>query len=110
MSTRNPDVLALLTAQITRLESNLTAQIHDVKGDLGCRITELAQRVGAQNGRVGTLEISLAKLETELEEDVRETRINRKRAMMVGTGGVLSGAAIIEVLRWLTGTLGTGGL
>lgn len=110
MPSRNPDVLALLTAQITRLETNLTTQLHDVKGDLGCRITELAQRVGAQNGRVGKLETSLTKLETELEEDVRETRIARKRTVAVGAGGVLSGAAIIEVLRWLTGALGTGGM
>ncbi len=109
MPTRHPDVLPLLTAQITRLETNLTSQLHDVKGDLGCRITELAQRVGAQNGRVGKLETSLTKIETELDDDVRETRANRKRAVLVGTGGVLSGAAIIEVLRWIAGAFGQGG-
>jgi hypothetical protein len=102
MPTRRAEVVTLLSEQITHLETSMSNQLRDVRLDLGERISELAARVGAQNGRVGKCETAIAAINAQhdIEPDPGE-RINKKHAVWIGSGGIISGAALIEIVKWL---------
>lgn len=102
MPTRSPDILGLITNRIDHLETNLTSQMHDIRTDLGERISELAVKVNCQNGRVNELEKQVVKLDAAIQKDI-EKPMDKRKIALVGTGGILSGAAIIEALSWFIG-------
>ena len=100
MPTRSPDILGLLTSRIDHMESNLATQIHDVREDLGHRLDDLNGRVAIQNGRVSTLEKCVSRLEVEVEADLNKPWDRRKMAL-IGTGGLIGGAGVIELVKWV---------
>ena len=103
MPTRSPDILALITNRIDHLETNLTSQMHDIRTDLGERISELALKVNCQNGRVNELEKQVVKLDVAIENDLVKPTMDKRKVALIGGGGIISGAALIEVLGWFIG-------
>ena len=95
MPTRSPDILGLLTSRIDHMESNLATQIHDVRDDIGRRLDELSGRVAVQNGRVVKLETCVARLEE------RTPMMDKRRLALIGTGGLIGGAGVIELVKWV---------
>lgn len=102
-----PTVLSLINEKIDTLENNITHSIDILKEDLGTRITELSTTVKVQNGRIGRVEQAHATCQAER---ATERRLSRKQIGLIGGGGLISGAALIQVLRWLGERLHTAGL
>jgi hypothetical protein len=103
MPTRSPDILGLITNRIDHLETNLTSQMHDIRTDLGERISELAIKVNCQNGRVNEMEKQIVKLDANIQTDLAKPAMDKRKIALVGTGGIVSGAALIEALSWIIG-------
>lgn len=103
MPTRSPDILGLITNRIDHLETNLTSQMHDIRTDLGERISELAIKVNCQNGRVNEMEKQIVKLDAAIQNDLDKPTIDKRKVALIGGGGIISGAALIEALSWFIG-------
>lgn len=103
MPTRSPDILGLITNRIDHLETNLTSQMHDIRTDLGERISELAIKVNCQNGRVNEMEKQIVKLDANIQTDLAKPAMDKRKIALIGTGGIVSGAALIEALSWIIG-------
>jgi len=85
----------MLSEKIDHMEDNLTRQIADVKSDLGARICDLTGRVQTQNGRVGKLEGEHMTCRAEVQQ------LTRRRIAVIGGGGIVSGAALVEIAKWI---------
>jgi len=103
MPSRSPDIIALITNHIDHLETNLTSQMHDVRTDLGERISELSAKVNCQNGRVNEMEKQIVKLDVAIERDLDRPMMDKRKIALIGSGGIVSGAALIEILGWIVG-------
>lgn len=96
--TADPTVLSLINDKIDTLEGNISHEIGLLKEDLGGRITELSTTVKVQNGRIGRVET--AHLQCQAER-VTEKRMTPKGVALIGGGGMISGAVILELLKYI---------
>lgn len=105
--TADPTVLSLINEKIDTLETNISHEIGLLKEDLGGRISELSTTVKVQNGRIGRVET--AHLECQAERRT-EKRMTPRGIALIGGGGMISGALLLEVLRYIGEALHKAGL
>lgn len=95
-----PTVNSLISEKIDRLGISLHEQMSEMKSDLGSRISDLTEKVNLQNGRVGKSELAIQKIQVQHSFDNSTTRLDRRQMAVIGTGGMVSGAALIELIKW----------
>lgn len=111
MPTRQPAVLTLIINRIDHMETSVTNSIEQMQGHLSQRIDDLTERVKVQNSRIAKCEDKIGGQDRIIAATQLESRPwDKKRVAFVGGGGLISGAALVEVLKWLAGTWGKGGI
>lgn len=106
MPVRQPAVVALLVDRIDHLETSLTGSMVQMQEHIGTRISDLTERVRVQNSRIAKCEESIHKEEVEVAKAMSNVQpVNRKQVALIGGGGIVSGAVILELLgrlgEWL---------
>jgi hypothetical protein len=103
----DPTVLSLINEKIDTLESNVIRTIRDGNEHLGGRIDALETTVKVQNGRIGRVETAHLQCQTERST---EKRLSPRGVALIGGGGMISGAVLLEVLRYVGEALHKAGL
>jgi len=106
MPVRQPAVVTLLVDRIDHLEAGLTNSMVQMQEHIGLRISDLTERVKVQNSRIAKCEESIHREELKVAAAMSNVQpVNRKQVALIGGGGIVSGAVILELLgrlgEWL---------
>ena len=103
MPTRQPAVVTLLISRIDSMENALTKRIDEVQNHLAERIDGLTERVKIQNSRIAKCEDAIHAEEVEVKTALASSRppADRKQIALIGGSGLLSGAALVELVKYL---------